>query len=784
MCNDIQKMNFLGLLDNYTVEIPMLQRDYAQGRDDAKTKELRTNFINDLVNATEKTPLHLDFIYGPVENNTFISLNGHQLKNEIFRPLDGQQRLTTLFLLHWYIAVESNDYELFKTLKKFKYKVRVTTQEFLDEILTIKNVENEALTKENLKDAKWYYSAWDYDPTVQGMLNTIDTIDKKIKNEIPTNINATFNLLEMNEFNLGDELYMRMNARGLALTDFENFKSWLEAHCEKYTDNEYFNNCDSEEKKKNHWTQKIDREWTNLIWDLSDKGANKDSDKSKKENKFDEMFMLFFRGMAQFAIANTDEGEFPEEKEAKNLIAEFSDMNKFISIEQYKKYFNKNILDDCFKFLDFVCNKDNCKHLDGFYFEEDKNLFNRFLKEQTYDDKVLFYALIQYLKNNNWQINDNYNRYKRVIRNLVQNTPISNENFIAAIKSIDNLAVMSNSLLEKIKNSEIKFFDKTQVEEEKLKAELITKNAAWEKEFIEYEKHLYFYGQIGFILEMSKIGSAYNLEKFKRYAKKLHQVFCDDIIQRDDYLLQKALLIQGNYFADFAYNEEIPNKNNSKNNNSLWRNIFKNEFRRNILKQFVDSFTENINSNILNTRIKHGMDKDIDFDYKWCKSALHEIKFPFIAAVTNEYINFHNCKGGKSFHCIYPERNVFYEKITKDLKLNSDIVPKIEWENRLWSYLELNVSDSIKIAIQKGCNDNNLITIGILYIQNVDLKNRIQDTLKEILKGELNGITYPESNHSWACYRQDSWQNNKNNIEKYAAELIEIYNAIKDISIN
>ena len=125
MCNDIQKMNFLGLLDKYTVEIPMLQRDYAQGRDDAKTKELRTSFINDLVNATETTPLHLDFIYGPVENG-------------VFRPLDGQQRLTTLFLLHWYIAVKSDNYNLFEKLKKFKYKVRVTTQEFLNAILTKK----------------------------------------------------------------------------------------------------------------------------------------------------------------------------------------------------------------------------------------------------------------------------------------------------------------------------------------------------------------------------------------------------------------------------------------------------------------------------------------------------------------------------------------------------------------------------------------------------------------------------------------------------------------------
>ena len=443
------------------------------------------------------------------------------------------------------------------------------------------------------------------------MLNTIDKIDKKIKNEIPTNINATFNLLEMNEFNLGDELYMRMNTRGLALTDFENFKSWLEAHCEKYTDNEYFNYCDSEEKKKNHWTQKIDREWTNLIWDLSDKGANKDSDKSKKENKFDEMFMLFFRGMAQFAIANTDEGEFPEEKEAKNLIAEFSDMNKFISIEQYKKYFNKNILDDCFKFLDFVCNKDNCKHLDGFYFEGDKNLFNRFLKEQTYDDKVLFYALIQYLKKNDWKINDNdnyksnYNRYKRIIRNFVENTNILNENFIKAIKSINDLAVMTNSLLEKIKNSDIKFFDKKQVEEEKLKAELIIKNKedkSWEDLIIEAENHALFRGRIAFLLkklENEKLEnlSGEDIELFTRnwgIADELWDINGSKI-EKNQYLIIRAILSKCN---------EIPLGKVYLSNGNNWKSLFeRKDIQKGLTKLFsgkneVESIKDYLENNI------------------------------------------------------------------------------------------------------------------------------------------------------------------------------------------
>lgn len=39
--------------------------------------------------------INLDFIYGNLDGDTFL-------------PLDGQQRLTTLFLLHWYAYEKEN----------------------------------------------------------------------------------------------------------------------------------------------------------------------------------------------------------------------------------------------------------------------------------------------------------------------------------------------------------------------------------------------------------------------------------------------------------------------------------------------------------------------------------------------------------------------------------------------------------------------------------------------------------------------------------------------------
>ena len=72
--------------------IPIIQRDYAQGRRGFEVDRVRSRFLDSLYKALTETPITLDFVYGNIENG-------------ILTPLDGQQRLTTLFLLHWYAGV-------------------------------------------------------------------------------------------------------------------------------------------------------------------------------------------------------------------------------------------------------------------------------------------------------------------------------------------------------------------------------------------------------------------------------------------------------------------------------------------------------------------------------------------------------------------------------------------------------------------------------------------------------------------------------------------------------
>ena len=71
---------FWGFLKDHTVEIPIIQRDYAQGR--AGKEELRKKFLTDLKNVLDSKnesgeTIKLDFIYGATDSGVMTPLDGH-----------------------------------------------------------------------------------------------------------------------------------------------------------------------------------------------------------------------------------------------------------------------------------------------------------------------------------------------------------------------------------------------------------------------------------------------------------------------------------------------------------------------------------------------------------------------------------------------------------------------------------------------------------------------------------------------------------------------------------
>lgn len=129
------------------VDIPRIQRDYAQGR--SAEAERRENFLNAICeHLRDYNPLHLDFIYGKLEQEI-----------KVFYPIDGQQRLTTLFLLHWYFGVIDGKFDELEILKKFSYDTRPSSRDFC--IALVDNAKEISTVFENKKEGGRRYSFFD-----------------------------------------------------------------------------------------------------------------------------------------------------------------------------------------------------------------------------------------------------------------------------------------------------------------------------------------------------------------------------------------------------------------------------------------------------------------------------------------------------------------------------------------------------------------------------------------------------------------------------------------------
>lgn len=278
-----KQYNFLQFLQGYTkVIIPIIQRDYAQGRipensepdkpfvakQSANTslyKEVRENFVESLkVALTEDKALVLDYIYGSVR------IAGD---DKIFYPIDGQQRLTTLFLLYWYVAAKENKLndDIRIQLKKFTYETRDTSQEFCAaltdmhiDVATLPNTTKALSTK--IKDNSGYYNIYNYDPTICSMLVMLDALHHALS---PYSglwdrlSNITFWELDLQNFGLTDDLFVKMNARGKRLSRFDMFKSDLESALKKAANDAGKTDIDGNAKM---WVTEVDNDFLDNLW--------------------------------------------------------------------------------------------------------------------------------------------------------------------------------------------------------------------------------------------------------------------------------------------------------------------------------------------------------------------------------------------------------------------------------------------------------------------------------------------------------------------------------------
>lgn len=258
------------LLDKYSVVIPQLQRDYAQGRDEAK--ELRVRFLSQILRVLreEEERLNLDFVYG---YDKALSPNHHP----IFYPLDGQQRLTTLWLLHWYLLPSESVAEEREWLLRFSYRTRSSSTRFCQLLVEHAVVDDSRLDVAAIKDQPWYRQSYNADATIAAMLGTLRTIKELVAPEERVALwkrlchqrALTFDVIDIKgeEFRLTDELYIKMNARGKQLTSFECYKADLTRALRKIGEQDV--PCSYKGKPlsyADYFAFKVDNEWLDLFY--------------------------------------------------------------------------------------------------------------------------------------------------------------------------------------------------------------------------------------------------------------------------------------------------------------------------------------------------------------------------------------------------------------------------------------------------------------------------------------------------------------------------------------
>lgn len=507
--------NLVELLENYKVKIPMIQRDYAHGREDEHAKQVRTSLLNDIKKAIQNhIPLDLNFIYGKEENGIFI-------------PIDGQQRLTTLFLFYLYIY--GNDKEKKTLFYHFSYETRISSRDFLVRLIDHAHTlfYSSHSPSFEIQDAEWFVRNWLHDPTIKSVLVVLDEIKEMFyqnRNFIQKQMNegfhpVTFHFLEMNDLGMEDSLYIKLNARGKPLTKFENFKALLlnqvkEVSIEHFSDFEQF----------------LDGKWTDFFWDTY-------------FEKTDTYFYRFF-GILFMNYGIID-----------------NDTNNWEYTLDYKDISN-SIVDAIYYTLNFLSASEEEGELKKYIIDA--------LDTPTYQSRVLFHAIVTYLLENNGNTSLHMKEWIRVIRNLTYNSQIDKPDlYHKAIDSVNALVKHSQDIHTFLAyKNKIAFFHNEQVKEEQIKAQIILENKSFAQKIYLAEKHPYFKGQIRGALYLSKgKNDKYDEQKFAEYWEKIACLF-NDKNPKDGNLLRRSLLTFGDYtlpvsqFMTLCVNDAEEAKNN------------------------------------------------------------------------------------------------------------------------------------------------------------------------------------------------------------------------------
>ena len=210
------------LLDEHVIIVPEMQRDYIWSTTSDNVYKLLK-----IINKSNKSKINIGFIYACQQD-------------EFFCLIDGQQRMTTLVLLAFYLSLR-NDGENWSTFQqmiapdnrlRFTYRVRNAVENFMKELFLSETCPSfsdiRALSAQN----------WDNDTTVENMIEALHIIDRYVQMSIFSekddslefeNViqNVMFYYTDIEQTVQGRNIYITMNSCGQPLAKHEYLKPYI-----------------------------------------------------------------------------------------------------------------------------------------------------------------------------------------------------------------------------------------------------------------------------------------------------------------------------------------------------------------------------------------------------------------------------------------------------------------------------------------------------------------------------------------------------------------------------
>ena len=480
-----------------------------------KLRELAEKSLTD-----NRKPSNIGFIY---------AYHDPGYSNKYFL-IDGQQRITTIFLLLLASSLKDNKQNFRNTyfannIPKVNYKVREASEEFLRNFVEyILNGHD----SNNVKDSNWYFSDYNSDDTIQSIINNYKVISEFLSK---VNCQITFDYIEKNvelwyfdttKSRQGEELYIYMNSRGESVQSNEKIKSTL---LEKLSDTE-------KDKAGKEW-----EDWQDFFWKNRAKNPLSNAD-----NGFNE-FLKWIK-IINVIISKKDSLFRDQESLIQSIIksneidSDFLDLNdiKYFFISLYQLYNDK---------------------------------WNSYIKREwlcgsLYQiDYIKILPVLMYVKKNSGASSYEIERFTRFFNNITRLDNISKSPVISLVNSITlTYQFLSDNYTDVVDLANYKSnvnYSGLLSPEEIFKFN-IYKNPPVdisrediEKSFWQAEDYSLNNGRLGFIfycMGLVKYSGIYDstlfsFDQFNIIMKYIIEIFGDTVSPSD--LMRRALLTKGNY---------------------------------------------------------------------------------------------------------------------------------------------------------------------------------------------------------------------------------------------